>query len=143
MTFWAICKRSFLGKNYSGSSLGNVGKIGPLFYFNIWSHCHSVAARISRTCQNLFSTFENSCYVKASGMAIMYSCWQCIKTFFEQYWQQGCGSVGRVVASDTSYPWFESRHWPIVISINCFQKTKQKMIARMAHLKILKTRPIL
>ena len=35
-------------------------------------------------------------------------------------------SVGRVVASDTRDPRFESNHWQIIFTINCIQKTKIK-----------------
>ena len=44
----------------------------------------------------------------------------------------GCGSVGRVVASNTSRLQFESSHWQIFIKyiclpiVNCFEKTKIK-----------------
>ena len=43
----------------------------------------------------------------------------------------GCGTVGRVVASDTRDPWFESQHW-------------QKFICQLFYLektKIMKQRP--
>ena len=38
----------------------------------------------------------------------------------------GCGSLGRVVASDTRDMWFESSHWQILFIINCIEKTKIK-----------------
>ena len=37
-----------------------------------------------------------------------------------------CGSVGRVVASDTRDPWFEFNHWQILCTINCIVKMKIK-----------------
>ena len=56
----------------------------------------------------------------------------------------GCGSVGRVVASDTRGQWFESSHRQkfiyilnILFTVNCvLKKTKiKKKVAGMAHLK--------
>ena len=43
----------------------------------------------------------------------------------------GCGSVGRVVASDTRGPRFESRHWEKIIyikhlcTVNCVLKRQK------------------
>ena len=41
----------------------------------------------------------------------------------------GCGSVGRVIASDPRGPWFKSSHWQKLYwtyTINCIEKTKIK-----------------
>ena len=44
--------------------------------------------------------------------------------------RQWRGSVGRVVASDTRYQWFESRHQQTFVmylfTVNCVEKTKMK-----------------
>ena len=55
---------------------------------------------------------------------------------------RGCGSVGRVVASDNIDPRFESSHWQILFTINCIincvENTKlEKKKPGMAHLKRL------
>ena len=41
----------------------------------------------------------------------------------------GCGSVGRVVASDNKGPWFEYSHWQTfyyLYTVNCIEQTKVK-----------------
>ena len=52
----------------------------------------------------------------------------------------GCGSVGRVVASDTRGPRFESAHqktFYYLSSVNCIEKTNiKKKGPGMGHLKI-------
>ena len=49
----------------------------------------------------------------------------------------GCGSVGRVVASNSRGPQFESSHWQhfiLNIIVNCIEKTKiKKQRPGMAH----------
>ena len=49
----------------------------------------------------------------------------------------GCGSVGRVVASDTNGPWFEPCHWQMfkhLFTVNCvLKRRKKKKEAGNAH----------
>ena len=51
----------------------------------------------------------------------------------------GCGSVGRVVASDTSGPQFESSHWQILIFYTrlLFTDVKKQWSVMAEFLKVL------
>ena len=56
--------------------------------------------------------------------------------------RNGCGSVGRAVASNTRRPWFKTSHRKTfyiehLFSVNCIEKTKiKKKRPGMVHFKI-------
>ena len=51
---------------------------------------------------------------------------------------QNCGSVGRVVASDNRDPWFKSIRRQILYTINCIEKKKYEENKRPSVAKIFR-----